>query len=220
MTTENKSVWPRMWLIFGILTILSLIIFVWGPCQKPPVDPRDALIDSLYQSNAQKNANFNQYADSIGRVIKVKDSAIMRSQGQLSQAKTQVNKTLKVAEYYASRYDSAKAALDTSAQLIYCDSLRWQIATIRESTDTFVAKVGVLVSDLYQKIDLQNGFVYRLKRELDGKDSTITAMYNIQKEIAGENASLKKKLKRAKRSGDAKFILGAGIGAGLRGLFK
>ncbi len=206
--------------IFAILTILSLIIMIWGPCQKPPVDPRDALIDSLYQSNAKKNADFKQYTDSIALVIRSKDSAIMRSQGHLSQAKSQVNKSLKVAEYYATRYDSAKAALDTSTQLIYCDSLRWQIVTIRESTDTFVAKVGVLVDDLYQKIDLQNGFVDRLKRELSDKDSKIVAMYKIQRDIAGENASLKKKIKRAKRTGDAKFILGAGLGAALRGLFK
>ncbi len=206
--------------IFAILCFLCLVFVVWRSCSKPEIDPRERAIDSMVQRDMMQRIEFKHFQDSIYRVLAFRDSIIRHDSMALVKAVGDARKSTQIASYYARKYDSAKQAMDTVAMIHACDSLRWQIATITEAMDTAVAQSAALINGLYSKIDLQNAYIGGLEQRVQQQDSTIVSMAEKVKPIIDENIQLRKAVKKARRTGNAKFVAGAGLGAIIRGLFK
>jgi hypothetical protein len=220
MKINLKNVPTQMLLIFGVLSLLSVAFLIYKSCNKPDVDPVTQKVQELTEINRQQQIAFDHYRDSSEKAVRAKDSTIRRDSISLARSQSDVRKSTAIASYYARRYDSAKQALDTTAQLEYGDSLRWEIATVNQEVDDMISKTTVLVGGLYDRID---GLVIDLSKahqRIDQQNSTIVQLNDLQKPLVVENQALKKQLKSAKRWGNRKMVLGAGIGAAIRGLFK
>jgi hypothetical protein len=220
MKINLKNVPTQMLLIFGILSLLSLAFVIGRSCNSPDIDPVTQKVKELTEINIQQGIAFDHYRDSTEKAGRAKDSTIKRDSISLARSQSDVRKSTAIASYYARRYDSAKIALDTAAQIEYCDSLRWEIATINSEVDDVISKTTVLVGGLYERVDGLQADLSKAFHRIQQQDSTIIQLNDLQKPIVDENQALKKQLKSAKRWGNRKMVLGAGIGAGIRGLFK
>lgn len=218
MKINLKSAPVQMAVIFIILVILSLVYV--RSCRPHDTDPATRTVDSLTRVNREQQIKFDRYVDSTTKANRVKDSIIRRDSLSLVKSRNEVRKSTEIASYYARRYDSAKQALDTSAQLEYCDSLRWQIATINQAVDSFNSDVAVLVTGLYESNAGLKTDLAMAHERISQQNQTIENLNSVQGPIVDENLKLKKQLRSAKKWGNRKMFLGAGLGAVIRGLFK
>lgn len=202
----------QTYLLFVALAFLFLAtLLMWRSCQPEPGFYDTINADSIQAVLNVERQAFRRAQDSALAQQHARDSVIGELALELSQAKTDARKSARSASYWASRYDSAKAAGDTDARLQACDSLRDEHEIYVYRAELAMVKADSVIALQQTQINDQRILIGKQATQIvveQGRVDLLLTQYNL---VAQENSKLKRKVKNSWWKAVVGFVAGYGV---------
>jgi hypothetical protein len=201
---------------FLLLAILAGIFFFGRSCKQcDNTATSTPAIDSLLSENARQAADLKRFQDSAEKLLDTKDAVIVTLQVEKDQAAAEARKSKEKALFWAEMYKKAKAAGDTEGQLYACDSLENEFQSYIVRVDAYIVKSDSVIHVQHETIQMLQQLSERQKNHIASQQRTFDMVAGTNADLVKSNNQLQADLKKAKKWGNRKMVIGAAIGGGL-----
>jgi hypothetical protein len=198
-------------LSLGLLALVVAAYVLFRSCQDVEQLYPDTQVDSLKLVLAVEREAMQRREDSTLAAHAAQDSIIGDLALQLAASKVQARNSAKTASYWADKYDSAKAILDTAGQLAACDSLVHAHDDYVTAAEVTFKMADSVISAQRKQIDDQRAFITLQSKTLNDERARVDLMLAAYVELAKENAKLKRKQKMSWWKAVVGFAAGVGV---------